>query len=54
MCRSIPGKRLALNRLTMSVQSTNKEDWSESKNMSRSRTISQTLDRRSRESERDI
>lgn len=37
----------------MFVQSRNKEDWSES-NMSRSRTISQTLDRRSRESERDI
>lgn len=53
MCRSIAGKRLAVNRLTMFVQSTNKEDWSES-NMSRSRTISQTLDRRSREFERDI
>lgn len=33
MCRSIAGKRLAVNRLTMFVQSTNKEDWSES-NMS--------------------
>ena len=53
ICRSIAGKRLAVNGLTMFVRSTNKKNWSES-NMSRSRTISQTLDRYSRESERDI